>query len=447
MTTSHFPLVACGLALAVALGGDSPARAGTERSSSTTRIALPAGPRPTERTKTTSAVTSFEALAELVANPAGPAEIELMPGTYRGDLVVKRPVTIRGAGGTVLEGSGSGSVVTVDAKDVTLDNLIVRRSGRRHTTEDAGVKATGERVTLSHLRVEDTLFGVSLQACHGCVVESAHVVGYDDDTELRGDGIKLWESHDSIVRGCLVERSRDVVVWYTRRAVLEDNVVRKSRYGSHFMYAHDAKVRRNRYEGNVVGIFVMYSLRLEIEDNLLAGARGAAGVGLGFKDSDAVAVRRNWLVANTAGTYLDNTPRTTADPVVFDGNVLALNDVALRLHGPGAGLHVRGNDFRSNAVLLEVDGGSDALAVDARGNHFTDYEGYDLDGNGVGDVAYEVKTLSSNLTESRPSLKFFHGTAAMAVIDAVAHAVPVFASKKLFVDPAPIVRRPEVNEP
>lgn len=387
------------------------------------------------------------ALAALLADPAGPAEIQLGAKVYAGDLVIRRPVILRGVPGTVLEGSGHTTVVTIDAKDVVLENVTVRGSGRRHTAEDAGVKATGARVALRDVKVEQTLFGISLQACQSCLVERAHILGPGDDQELRGDGIKLWESNDSVVRGCRVEHSRDMVVWYTKRAVLEDNVVTHGRYGTHFMYAHDSVVRRSRFENDVVGIFVMYSMRLHVEDNILAGARGAAGVGLGFKDSDGVEVRRNWLVANTSGTYLDNTPRTPEAPVIYEDNLFALNDLGLRLHLSQKGLVLRGNDFHQNASLIEVDGGGDALGVESRRNHYSDYEGYDLNRDGVGDVAFEVKALSSEMVESRPSLKLFAGTAAMGLVDTIARAVPVLSSQKLFVDPVPLAARPNLPEP
>ena len=405
------------------------------------------GPRERRPSPEAAVPRTFEELDALVRDDAGPRDIELLPQVYRGDLAIKRPLAIRGSRGTVLEGTGHSTVVTIDAKDVTIENVLVRHSGRRHTAEDAGIKATGERVRVADVKVEDTLFGVSLEACKYCVIERAHVVGYGDDAELRGDGIKLWEAHDSVVRGCLVEHARDLVVWYTRRATVEDNVVTSGRYGAHFMYAHDSVVRHSHFERNVVGIFVMYSMRLRVEDNVLAGARGAAGIGLGFKDSDAVQVRGNWLVANTVGTYLDNTPRTATEVVNFDDNVLALNDVALRLNTSEAGLSFRGNDFHQNAATIEVDGGGDAMFVAMRGNHFSDYEGYDLDADGVGDVAYEVKALSSELTESRPTLKFFHGTAAMGLVDVVARAMPMLASHKLLVDPAPLARRPRLAMP
>lgn len=405
------------------------------------------GPR--DRAPAPGAVVArtFEELAALVADEAGPREIELLPRVYRGDLVVTRSVALRGARGAVLEGSGASTVVAIRAKDVTLENVLIRHSGRKHTAEDSGVKATGERVRINDVAIEDTLFGVSFEACKHCVVERVHVVGLGDDAELRGDGVKLWEAHDSVVRGCLIEHARDLVVWYTRRATLEDDVVIGGRYGAHFMYAHDSVVRRSYFEQNVVGVFSMYSARLRVEDNVLAGSRGAAGMGLGFKDSDAVEVRGNWLVANTVGTYLDNTPRTIAEPVTFDDNLIALNDVAMRLNTSEAGLVFRHNDFHQNAVVIEVDGGSDAMNVSMRGNHYSDYEGYDLDGDGVGDVAYEVKALSSELTEARPALKFFHGTAAMGLIDVVARAMPVLASHRLLVDPAPLARRPALRQP
>jgi nitrous oxidase accessory protein len=292
-------------------------------------------------------------------------------------------------------------------------------------------------VRITRVAVEDALFGVTLEPCPGCVLDHVRVRGMADDPELRGDGIKLWESSDAVVRHCLVEDSRDLVVWYSRRVLLEDNVVRRSRYGTHFMYAHDSTVRGSRVESNVVGIFVMYSNRLHVEGNVLAGAGGPAGVGLGFKESDGVDVHDNWIVANTTGTYIDRTPRSPDAPVTFERNVLALNQVAVRLHSSEEGLTFRSNDFHQNVAVADVEGGGDALGVRFEGNHWTEYEGYDLDRDGRGDVAFEVKQLSSELTGTRPMLQFFTGTGAMGVIDAVAHAVPVLAAHRVLVDPHP----------
>src|SRR5262249_27576443 len=55
--------------------------------------------------------TSFDELARLTADPAGPRDIWLDARTYRGDLAVKRPLAIHGVRGAVLEGSGRETVV------------------------------------------------------------------------------------------------------------------------------------------------------------------------------------------------------------------------------------------------------------------------------------------------------------------------------------------------
>lgn len=401
----------------------------------------PVGPQASDAPAGATLARNAEELAALVGDPQGPAVIALAGGTHRLDLDIRRPLRIVGASDSVLEGSGTRTVVSIEADDVKLENLTIQRSGRRHTAEDAGVKAKGARIELRQLHVRDALFGITLQLCPSCLVERCHVVGREDDPELRGDAIKLWESDHSTVRGNFVEDSRDIVVWYARHVTLEDNVVTRSRYGSHFMYAHDSIVRRSRVIGNVVGVFVMYSSRVHAEDNVVAGARGAAGIGFGFKEADDVKLKNNFLVANTTGAYLDQTPRKPGSTLVLEGNVIALNDVGLRLHGSEKGARLAGNDFHENAVTVQVDGGGNATGVTFEGNHFSDYEGYDLDGNGHGDVAYQQKLLSGELTDQHPALRFFHGTAAMSMIDAIAHAVPVLSAKVLMSDAMPKMER------
>ncbi len=378
-------------------------------------------------------------LASMLA-PGGPAEIWLENRTYRGDFTIGRTVALRGVGKTVFEGTGTNTVVHITADRVVLDDVSVQRSGHRFTAEDAGVKAKGEGIVISHVAVHDVLFGVDLAQCPRCVVEHTRVIGPDGDHELRGDGIKLWESHDAIVRSCVVEYGRDLVVWYSRRATLEDNIVRHGRYGTHFMYSHDAVLRRSRLENNIVGIFVMYSARLKVEHNVLAGARGPAGMGIGFKESDGVSVDDNWIVANTTGIYLDRTPLTLSRPVTFSHNVLALNDVAVRFLSSQEGLTFDSNDFHHDVTVVEVEGGGDAMGTSFTHNHWSDYEGYDLDGDGTGDVPYELKQLSSEMTDAHPSVRFFEGTGALGLYDAIARAAPVLASHTLLVDKSPSMK-------
>lgn len=371
---------------------------------------------------------------------SGPREIWLRAETYRTQLVIKRAVAIHGLAGATIEGPGRGSVIVVDSDDVTIDNVVVRGSGRNFVGEDAAIRAKGARNVVRNVRAENNLFGVAFEACHHCVLEGSFVRGPDLHESMRGDGIKLWEAHDSIVRRNHVERVRDMVVWYSRRVVCEDNLVQNSRYGTHFMYAHDGVARRSVLRNNIVGVFVMYSSRLRVEENTIAGAYGAAGVGVGFKESDGVAVWGNKIVGNTTGLYLDRTPRDPREPVRLTANHLAINNVALRIHGAATGLTFTGNTFRHNSELIEVDGGANALSIQFTGNHYTEYAGYDLDGDGFGDVAFTYGRLSTAVVQDQPAVRFLHGTVALQLVDVIAKAFPLLERKPVLIDPRPAMK-------
>ncbi len=405
------------------------------------------GPRTATAPAGAIVVGDGAALRAILGDKSGPTDVWLEGTSFRGDFVIARPIALHGLPGATFDGSGTGTVLRIESDDVTLEDVVVRGAGQRHTTEDGAVRAEGQRITLRRIFVDRTLFGIALQQCHHCLVEGAHVVGTDVDPSFRGDAIKLWESDDSTVRGNLVERGRDLVVWYSRRVVLEDNVVRDCRYGTHFMYAHDVVVRRSHVVNDIVGIFVMYSSHVRVEDNVLAGAHGAAGVGIGFKESDDVTLDRNAFVGNTTGVYLDRTPRSPAQPVKFHANLFGANDIALRLLGPERGAIFEGNDFRGNGDLILVEGGSDALAATFVGNCWAEYDGYDLDGDGTGDVPFEHRRLSTSMTETTPSLRFLQGTVALGLVDTVADAFPLFDRKLLLRDEKPSMRpcTPEIS--
>ena len=359
----------------------------------------------------------------------------------KGSTPVGAGLSLHGCERAVLQGTGKGTVLKLHGDDLLVEDLTFQKSGIRTSFEDGALKLSGARAMVRRVTVRDTLYGIAFEKCHGCHLEDAEISGRPElEENERGDAVKLWEAHGSEVRRVWVHGMRDVVVWYSRHVTLEDNRITGGRYGTHFMYAHDSTVRRSVLRGNTVGIFVMYSARVVAEDNELSGARGPAGMGIGFKESDAVTLKRNYIVSNTIGTYLDSTPHNPAMPVLFEGNTLALNGVALRTHSSERGAKFQGNDFLSNDVLVEVDGNGDAQGVEFVGNHWESYAGYDLDGDGVGDVAFQLKQASRALSDSHAELKFFNGTAAFGLYDAVATALPYFASRLLLEDLRPALR-------
>src|SRR5690606_19469760 len=88
--------------------------------------------------------------------------LRLGAGTHSGPLVVDRSVAIVGEGGAVLEGPGSGSVITVTAPDVRIEGLEIRGSGRSLPDMDSAilVRSTGARARIVGNRLSGNAFGV-----------------------------------------------------------------------------------------------------------------------------------------------------------------------------------------------------------------------------------------------------------------------------------------------
>ncbi|HLU38738.1 MAG TPA: nitrous oxide reductase family maturation protein NosD [Planctomycetota bacterium] len=377
--------------------------------------------------------------AALEAAPEG-AVLCLAPGRHEGPIVVRRKVTLWGPPDAVVAGSGRGTTVTVEAPGSALLGFTVDGSGTRFDLLDAAVHVAASDVRVEGLTVRGALFGILVQRAARVVVRGNEVVGTGQAAMgLRGDTIRLWEASDCTVADNFVRDGRDVVVWYSDRARVVRNTVLGGRYGTHFMFSRDSTVEGNSWVGNVVGLFVMYSHGIAVRDNLVSRCTGAAGIGIGLKESGNLAIERNRLIANTVGMFFDSSPLDPDEHNRVAENVVRLSGTAIHFHGGAARNRFLANTFRDNHHQVRVDGGGDALAAEWLGNAWDDYQGYDLDGDGTGDLPYEVRSLATQLTGKYPDLAFFHGTPALFLVDLTGKAMPMFRPKTLLVDRAPRV--------
>jgi nitrous oxidase accessory protein len=371
------------------------------------------------------------------------AALCLGDGNHRGPVVITRRVTLWGSPRACIRSHGVGTTVRVEADGTALLGFTVDGSGTRHDQQDAAVAVKADDVRVEGLRVVHATFGILADRSFRVTLRSNHVEGDPRQPRgLRGDGIRLWETRDSVVTGNVMRDSRDLVVWYSYRNEFTRNVVERGRYGTHFMHSHENVVTHNEFVGNAVGVFVMYSHDVRVEDNLFLDSFGAGGMGVGLKDSGDVTLRRNTFVHDSSGVYVDNSPSTIGQRDIIEGNAFRLCDAAIVFHGNTTGNEVRGNSLCSNREQVVVEGGGDARRALWEGNHYDDYVGYDLDGDGTGDVPYELRRLSTHLSSGIPNLAFFRGTPAFGVVDVLGKVVPLFTPHTLLVD-----ERPRMDDP
>lgn len=387
-------------------------------------------------------------LAQLIDQADSGSTIVPPPGIYEGNLRIHRPVTLDGRGEVIFDGLGEGTVVEISSADVTLRNIIVRASGNDVPTESAGIRAVNGPVVIEGCTVENVLFGIDLRESPGSIIRNNTVVGMDLEPGRRGDGIRLWWSHDCTIEGNFVRDSRDMVFWYSENLRINRNRVTRSRYGLHFMYSHDTELRENDLWENSVGVYLMYSNRITLENNRMRNNRGASGYGIGLKDCDDIIVSGNALLANRVGAYIDNSPSSVDSTGLFEANLIAFNEVGL-LATPNTHDNVfTGNSFIENEDPAATHGRGklmkNAFTRDGIGNFWSDYAGFDRDGNGIGDLPYEATSLFGAMLAREPNLRLFVHSPAQQAIEFTARALPELQPQPIFIDAAPLARPPTI---
>jgi nitrous oxidase accessory protein len=344
----------------------------------------------------------------------------------------------------VIEGPGKGDVLRITAPDVTVKGLVIRGTGISLDQENAGITVLADRVRIEENTFEDVLFGVYLKDATDCAIRGNHISGKDLDLARRGDAIRIWHSDGCVIEDNTVTDSRDVVIWFSKDVHIARNTVIHGRYGLHFMYSDRNWIEDNWLEGNSVGAFLMYSRNLRLERNVFLDNRGPSGYGIGLKDMDGVEASDNRFLGNRVGVYIDNSPWSVDVYDHFDRNVFAYNDIGIAFL-PSVKRNVfRDNTFLENQEQVAVLGAGDFrgndFTVEGRGNFWSDYRGYDLDGDGLGDVPYRAESLFENLMDREKKLRLFLYGPAQQAIELAARALPSIKPRPKVSDTGPLMQ-------
>lgn len=380
----------------------------------------------------------YATLGMAVAKALPGDTIEVAAGTYRENLTVDMPVELVGVGWPEIVGTGKGDVVRVLAADVTIRGFVIRGSGADMMRSDAGVKVLGERGRIAGNRIVDNLFGVYLDGCEEALIEGNEITGRAEvDVGRRGAGVHFYDARHNTVRGNRVSFVRDGVYFdHADFNLVEDNEFHHLRYGVHYMYCKDNRFFRNVFRDSVAGVAIMYTERVTFSDNLILDNRaGYHAFGLLMKDTLDSVAERNAIVNNASGIFLDSSHRNR-----FAHNLVAYNDAGVVLYASSLENSFADNDFVGNLATLRTVGRAVAdWSPGGRGNHYSDYTGYDLDGDGRGDVPHRLQDAFEVLVGNHPLLQLFLSSAASDALAAAERSFPLVPSSEQ-VDAAPAMR-------
>lgn len=377
------------------------------------------------------------------AAPAG-STLVIENGLYRGRVVIRGPLIVVGRGNPVIDGLGKGSVVTIEGDGVVLRGFIIRNSGRQVTEEAAGISITGNRHTIEENVIEDVYFGIHVAGGAQQVIQRNRIVPGEHHGARPGHGLNIWNTRDSRLIGNQISDARDgIYLSFTEGVLAEKNEITRCRYGIHSMYSQHARILDNQLRANLLGAALMLSDRLELRRNRIELHRdGSSAYGVLLKDIDNLDATDNVIRANLIGIYAEGVAVQPSSHAVLTGNVIAANTVGMALQG-SATLTVAGNHFSDNLTDVRPLGSrmspSTRWSQDGRGNFWSEYRGFDANGDGIGDIPHVVDGVMDALLQRNAAAQAFLYTPAHLAIEAAARMFPLSRRDPIVIDRAPIV--------
>ncbi len=365
--------------------------------------------------------------------------IAFAKGRYRVNLLLTKPIVLAGDDGAVLDGGGVDDVVRVRAPGVTLRGFTIRGAGRNLTQMNAGVFV--ERAA-TNTRIEDNFiqasgFGIWLDGCRGTRVLRNRIHGNPAiRSQDRGNGIHLFNVQGVEIAGNEIWQTRDgIYIDTSTDNVLRDNDMHDLRYGVHYMYSYSNKVIGNRTHDTRTGYALMQSKYLTV-----VGNRSEHDVNYGIlmnyiidsviADNRVIGVRHGSgyvtggeLVVGAEGKALFVYNSLFND---FHDNLFADSDIGIHLTAGSDDNLFYDNAFVNNYTQVKyVASREQEWSRDGRGNYWSDYLGWDRNGDGIGDMPYEPNDAIDRLLWKYPLARILMHSPAVETLRWVQTEFPV----------------------
>jgi nitrous oxidase accessory protein len=380
----------------------------------------------------------FQSLQEAIAAAREGDNIRVHGGTHVGRFILDKRLALEGAGNPVLRGEGRGSVVFVVADGCSIRGFIIEHSGKDLQAEDSGLLLKSNDNLIVDNELRDVLYGIYLYHSQRNTIRHNRVYGRRElELGARGAGLHVWNSHDNTIEDNLITEARDgMYIQNSHRNIIRRNHVSRLRYGLHYMNSDDNKFDDNVFEYNVAGAAIMYSKRIEFRRNAFVHNRGFSSFGILFQDCDESLAENNLIIDNATGIFTEALHNST-----FRRNVIAENDVALQIFSNSTGNLFTENNFIANISPLQLVGKrmDTRWEVNGRGNYWSDYDGYDLNGDGIGDVPHKIQNVFEYLEGNYPRLRLYLNSPAAQALAMADKTFPIVRGSPA-ADTAPLTK-------
>jgi nitrous oxidase accessory protein len=363
--------------------------------------------------------------------------IFIKKGIYKEhNILFDKSVVLLAENGVVIDGEERGVVLTVTADNFVINGLKIINVGTSYTIDHAAIKVVkSTNFTIENCVLENVFFGILIEKSKNGIIRKNKVSSNHLTEASSGNGIHIWSGNNMLVYNNELFGLRDGIYFefVTNSEVYNNLSYNNIRYGLHFMFSNNNVYHTNKFENNGAGVAVMFSKFIKMYKNIFKLNWGSASYGLLLKEIYDAEIYNNLFEENTIGVNAEGSTR-----INYNNNTFLRNGWAVKITGACyANVFVK-NNFMHNSLDLSYNSKiNDNLFEN---NYWSDYTGYDLNKDGIGDVAYRPVKLFSFIVNKTPEALVMLRSLFVDIINFSEKVSPVFTPDNL-IDAKPLMKK------
>ncbi len=382
---------------------------------------------------------SIKTIKEAVQLAKDGDTIFIKNGTYKETRIfINKSVHIIGENYPVIDAENkTDSVFAVKADNFSISGLKFINIGMSHTKEIAAIFVShSNNFTIKDNIAENVFYGLILQRVKYGVVQNNRVHGRSDakNETTAGNGVHVWKSsHIRIEQNELIGMRDGIYLEFVDKSFISNNTsLDNIRYGLHFMFSNHNEYHHNEFKNNGAGVAVMFSKFIKMHHNTFHYNWGTASYGLLLKEINDADIFNNVFEQNTIGINVDGCNR-----INYKENHFIRNGWAVKFTGGCYTNIFEYNNFMHNAFDLSYNSRLNDNKFEA--NYWSEYSGYDLDKDGIGDVPHRPVKLFSYVVNKTPETLVLLRSLFVDIINFSEKVSPVFTPDNLL-DSKPLTK-------
>jgi nitrous oxidase accessory protein len=372
-------------------------------------------------------VSPRQPIADVIARAAPGDTILVEHDHYPAHLVITKPLHLKGINRPTLDGGNSGDVIRIKSPDVTIEGFIISNSGADLTAQNAGIylEPGSDRAIVRDNTINYTLFGLWIEKVKDVRVIGNNITGMRDlASAQRGNGIQLYNSSGAQIIANHISFTRDgIYVDVSNHALFRGNRLHHLRYGTHYMNSNNNVWEDNESYLNRGGLALMEVRNQVVRNN---HAWGNSDHGIMLRTIQDSVIENNIVAGNGRGFFIYD-----AEYNVLRGNLVVGNRVGIHLWAGSIHNEVEENDLINNREQIKYVASKDEYWGVKQGNYWSNYVGWDRNGDGVGDVPYEANDMVDQLTWKYPAAKLLLNSPAVQTLRLVARQFPLLRATSI----------------